>query len=68
MVYDFTKKELDFILENANFNNRQQEIFNRLTDKRGRQTVVKISLEMNLSERTVGREIKKIKNKIYKII
>lgn len=68
MTYDFTKKELDFILNNANFNVRQREIFDRLTDKHGRQKVVKIALEMNLSERTIAREIKKIKHKIYKIL
>ena len=34
MNYDFTQKELDFINENARFNNRQQNIFNRLTDRR----------------------------------
>lgn len=68
MNYDFTQKELDFINQNARFNDRQQEIFDRLTDKRGRQKVVKIALEMNLSERTVERDIKQIKHKIYKIL
>lgn len=68
MKYDFTKKELDFINENANFNDRQQKIFDRLTDRRGRQKVVKIALEMNLSERTVQRSIKEIKKKILKIL
>lgn len=68
MNYDFTKNELDFINENANFNDRQQEIFNRLTDKRGRQKIVKIAMEMCLSERTVSREIKSIKKKILKIV
>ena len=68
MIYDFTKKELEFIIENANFTNRQQEIFNRLTDKDGRQKIYRIAMEMNISERTVNREIKKIKHKIYKIL
>lgn len=68
MNYDFTKPELEYIIDNANFNNRQEEIFNRLTDKKGRQKIVKISMEMNLSERTIEREIKKIKHKIYKIL
>lgn len=68
MNYDFTQKELDFINLNARFNDRQQEIFNRLTDRRGRQKVVKIAMEMNLSERTVHRDIKKIKQKIYKLL
>lgn len=34
MTYDFTKKELDFIIENANFTNKQKEIFDRLTDRK----------------------------------
>ena len=68
MKYDFTKKELDYINENARFNERQQEIFNRLTDIKGRQKIIKIALEMSLSERTVSREIKNIKKKILKIL
>lgn len=68
MNYDFTKKEIDFINENARFNDRQQEIFNRLTDRHGRQKIVKIAMEMSLSERTVSREIKSIKKKIMKIV
>lgn len=68
MKYDFTRKELDYINENANFNDRQQEIFNRLTDKHGRQKVIKIAMEMYISERTVEREIKEIKKKIMKIL
>ena len=68
MIYDFTRKELEFIIENANFTNRQLEVFNRLTDKNGRQKIYQIAMEMNISERTVNREIKKIKHKIYKIV
>jgi predicted transcriptional regulator len=68
MNYDFTKFELDYINENANFNDTQQEIFNRLTDKRGRQSIVQISMEMNISTATVSRVIKQIKHKILKII
>jgi len=66
--FDFVKYEIDCILENANFTSRQEEIFNRLTDKDGRQKIVKIAMEMNISERTVNREIKKIKRKILKIL
>lgn len=68
MVYDFTKKELEYIIENANFNERQQEIFERLTDKKGRQKIIRIAMEMNISERTVNRDIAKIKRKIFKIL
>lgn len=65
---DFTKIELDYILQNANFNDIQLRIFNRLTDKVGRQKIVKIAIEENISERTVSRIIKQIKNKIKRLL
>lgn len=68
MIYDFTKSELDYINENANFNDIQQEVFNRLTDKRGRQSIVQISMEMNISTATASRIIKQVKGKIIKIL
>ena len=68
MNYDFTKAELDFINENANFNDTQQEVFNRLTDRRGRQSTVQISMEMNLSTATISRIIRQVKHKILKIL
>ncbi len=68
MNYDFTKAELDFINENANFNDAQQEVFDRLTDRRGRQSIVQISMEMNISTATVSRIIKQVKHKILKIL
>ena len=43
--FDFTKFELDYILQNANFNDIQLRIFKRLTDKQGRQKIVKISMQ-----------------------
>lgn len=66
--FDFTKIELDYILQNANFNDIQLRIFNRLTDKIGRQKIVKIAIEENISERTVSRIIKQIKNKIKRLL
>lgn len=66
--FDFTKIELDYILQNANFNDIQLRIFNRLTDKVGRQKIVKIAIEENISERTVCRIIKQIKNKIKRLL
>ena len=65
---DFTKFELDYILQNANFNDIQLRIFKRLTDKYGRQKIVKIAIEQNNSERTVSRIIKQIKNKIKRLL
>lgn len=68
MNYDFVKAEIDFINENANFNQEQQEVFNRLTDRRGRQSIVQISMEMNISTATTSRIIKQVKDKIIKIL
>lgn len=65
---DFTKFELDYILQNANFNDIQLRIFNRLTDKVGRQKIYQIAMEENISERTVCRIIKQIKNKIKRLL
>lgn len=65
---DFTKFELDYILQNANFNDIQMKIFKRLTDKQGRQKILKIAIEENISERTVSRVIKQIKNKIKRLL
>ena len=66
--FDFTRKELEYILENANFNEIQEKVFNRLTDKKGRQTLVKISIEENISTATVSRIVKQIKKKIVRIL
>ena len=68
MKYDFTKKEIDYINENARFNEIQQKVFDRLTDRKGRQTIVKISMEENISTATVSRIIKQIKRKILRVL
>lgn len=66
--FDFTRKELEYILENANFTVEQEKIFKMLTSKYGRASIVNISLTMNISESTVKRRIKQIKHKIIKIL
>lgn len=66
--FDFTTFELNYIIKNANFNDFQLEVFKRLTDPHGRQTVVKIAMETNVCERTVYRTIKQIKKKIIKVL
>lgn len=68
MKYDFIQSEIDFIRKEANFNEIQEKVFNRLIDKKGRQTIVQISMEENISTATVSRIIKQIKNKILKIL
>lgn len=66
--FDFTTYELNYIIENANFNEMQLAVFKRLTDKRGRQTIVQISMEEHISTRTVNRIVKQIKSKILRIL
>ena len=68
MTLDFTKPELEYIKENANFNIEELTIFEMLTGKYGRETIVYIANKTNLSTATVSRRIKKIKNKIKKLI
>ena len=66
--FDFIQSELDYILENARFNEIQRKVFNRLTDIDGRQSIVKISIEENISTATVSRIIKQIKKKILRLL
>lgn len=66
--FDFIKPEIDFILKNANFTEEQERVFNRLIDKKGRQSIVQISMEENISTATVSRIIKKIKKKIIRLL
>ena len=65
---DFTQPELEYIISKARFNDIQLRIFNRLTDIHGRQSIVKISMEENLSTATVSRIIKQIKSKIKRVL
>jgi DNA-binding NarL/FixJ family response regulator len=65
---DFTKPELEYILNNANFTIEQEEIFKMLTSKYGRASIVNIAIKMNMSESTVKRRIKQIKNKILRLL
>ena len=66
--FDFTKFELDYIIQNANFNEEQEQIFKMLTGRQGRQSIVNISIKMNMSESTVKRKIRQIKNKIIRLL
>lgn len=66
--FDFTTFELNYIIKNANFNKDQLEVFKRLTDIDGRQTIIKMSMEMDKSTATISRIIDDIKNKIYRLL
>ena len=62
---DFNKAEYEYFIENCNFTDRQKQI---LDLRRKGKSIVAISLETYLSERTINIEIKRIKNKILKVI
>lgn len=66
--FDFTQKELEYILENARFNDIQRKVFSRLIDLNGRQSIVQISLGENISTATTNRIIRQIKNKILRLL
>lgn len=68
VMLDFTKPELEYIKENANFTIEELTIFEMLTGKYGRETIVYIADKTNLSTATVSRRIKKIKSKIKRLI
>ena len=62
---DFNRNEYTYFIENCNFTYRQRQI---LDLRRKGNSIVQISMELYISERTVNREIKKIKAKILKEI
>lgn len=66
--FSFVRPEIDYILENANFTQIQENVFKRLVDKNGRQSIVQISMEENISTATTSRIIKQIKNKILRLL
>ena len=68
VMLDFTKPELEYIKENANITIEELTIFEMLTGKYGRETIVYIANKTNLSTATVSRRIKKIKSKIKRLI
>ncbi len=68
LMLEFTNPELEYIKENANFTIEELTIFEMLTGKYGRETIVYIANKTNLSTATVSRRIKKIKSKIKRLI
>lgn len=62
---DFSKKEVEEILEKIYLNDFQKRIFEyRILEY----SITKMSILENCSESTINREIKKIKKKILKVI
>lgn len=63
-IPDFTKPEIEYILENANFTDREAELFEW---KRQEKTHEECEELMHISVSTVGRTMKKIENKINRL-
>lgn len=61
--FDFSSREYEYFLSKCPFTDEEIEI---LKLKRKGKSNIAISISMGLSERTVGRRIKSIQNKIIK--
>lgn len=61
---DFTKPELERIIENANFTEEEVRIFKLLSQGR---SITEIAMRLSVCDRTVNRKIIKIKKKISKL-
>lgn len=62
---EFTKKDYEYLCNECMFTDLQEKI---LKDRIKGKSIIQISIEQNISDRTVNREINKIKKKINKII
>ena len=65
MKFEFTEDEYNYIVKKAMLNEELAQIFKmRIMDY----SIIKISLEMHLSVRTVNRRIKELKKKILRVL
>ena len=59
-----TKPELELIIQNANFTDDEQKIFELLAKDR---CITEIAINLCVCERTINRRIKNIESKISKV-
>lgn len=64
-MFDFTKDEYEFLVDKCMFN---EELAKILKLRIKGYSITQISMKLNLSERTVDRRIRTIKNKIKKVL
>lgn len=64
-IPDFTKPEIEYIKENANFTERERELFELRNKGKSLEECAEV---MYLSVATISRINKKIKNKIIRIL
>jgi DNA-binding Lrp family transcriptional regulator len=65
MNFDFTKEEFENICKRAMLNDELIKIFEM---KIKGYSITKMSMELNMSERTVNRRIKELKKKIIRVL
>lgn len=65
MTFDFNKDEYEYIKDKLMLN---EELSKILEMKIKGYSITKISLELNISERTTNRRVKELKRKITKIL
>ena len=65
MIFDFNKDEYEYLKEKLMLN---EELSKVLEMKIKGYSITKISLELNISEKTTNRRIKELKRKIAKIL
>ena len=65
LKFEFTRQEVDEICKKAMLNEELTKIFEM---KIKGYSITRMSMELNMSERTVNRRIKELKKKIMKII
>lgn len=65
MKFDFTRNEFEDIVKKAMLNDELIKIFEM---KIKGYSITKMSMELNMSERTVNRRIKELKKKIYRVL
>lgn len=64
-IPDFTKPEIDYIKENANFTKSETQLFDLRNSEHSLEECAEI---MNVSTSTIDRLNKKMKNKIIKLL
>lgn len=64
-IPDFTKRDIDYLLENCNFTKQEEQLFLLRNEEYSLESCAEI---MNVSVSTVYRISKKMKKKILKVI
>lgn len=64
-IPDFTKREMEYLIENCNFSEREEMVF-RLRCKK--YTLEKIAEKIHVCYKTAYRDNKKVKEKIIRVL